>query len=114
MSLSAEFSPFLRARRLAWNKALITIAILAVVIAGCCYYAGLFDMERLSEGIPSLVSLISEMFPPDFEQWKSWIKPLVDTLAMSVAGTAFAIVVSVPLAVLPVRTRWCFMCSEVC
>lgn len=60
-------------------------------------------MERLTEGFPSLVSLIGEMFPPDFEQWKSWVKPLVDTLAMSVAGTAIAVIVSIPLAVLAAR-----------
>ena len=103
MSVSAEFTPFLRARRLAWNKALLAILAVAIAVAGCGYYVGLFDIERLSEGIPSLASLIGEMFPPDFEQWKSWGKPLVDTLAMSVAGTAIAVVVSVPLAVLAAR-----------
>ena len=74
-------------------------------------------MERLTEGFPSLGSLIGEMFPPDFEQWKSWVKPLVDTLAMSVAGTAIAVIVSIPLAVLrqeiPVRIQWFISCLEV-
>lgn len=103
MSLSTEFTPFLNERRLAWNKALITMLIVAMVVAGCCYYAGLFDAERLGEGVPSLVSLTGEMFPPDFDQWRAWIKPLADTLAMSVAGTAIAVVVSVPLAILAAR-----------
>lgn len=103
MSSSAEFIPFLSARRRARNKSVATVAILSIVIAGCCYHAGLFDMERLVEGAPSLASLVSEMFPPDFSQLYNWLKPLADTLAMSVAGTAIAVVLSVPLAVLAAR-----------
>jgi phosphonate transport system permease protein len=40
------------------------------------------------------------MIPPDFSRWQSWIKPLLDTLAMSVAGTALAVMFSLPLALL--------------
>ena len=38
------------------------------------------------------------MVPPDFCRWREWLKPLLDTLAMSVAGTALAVVLSLPLA----------------
>ena len=103
MSVSAEFSPFLNACRHAWNRFLLTFAILAIVVAGCCYYAGLFDVERLADGAPNLASLVSEMFPPDFSRLKDWGGPLVDTLAMSVAGTAIAVVLSLPLAILAAR-----------
>ena len=50
------------------------------------------------EGLPALGQLFSEMVPPDFSRWQHWIKPLIDTLAMSVAGTALAVVISLPLA----------------
>jgi phosphonate transport system permease protein len=40
------------------------------------------------------------MVPPNFERWQSWIKPLWDTLAMSIAGTALAVVLSLPLALM--------------
>jgi phosphonate transport system permease protein len=43
------------------------------------------------------------MFPPDFQNARSWLKPLIDTLAMSVAGTALAVVLSIPLAFLAAR-----------
>ena len=43
------------------------------------------------------------MFPPDFQTARNWLKPLIDTLAMSVAGTALAVVLSVPLAFLAAR-----------
>ena len=82
---------------------MMTTAVLAVVLAGCCHYAGLFDAERLADGIPSLVTLVTEMFPPDFSQLNNWIGPLADTLAMSVAGTAIAVILSIPLGVLAAR-----------
>jgi phosphonate transport system permease protein len=40
------------------------------------------------------------MTPPDFARWQRWVMPLVDTLAMSVAGTALAVLFSLPLALL--------------
>ena len=82
---------------------MMTMALLAIVLGGCCHYAGLFDAERLADGIPSLGSLVTEMFPPDFSQLNNWIGPLADTLAMSVAGTAIAVILSVPLGVLAAR-----------
>jgi phosphonate transport system permease protein len=46
---------------------------------------------------------MGEMFPPDFSDARSWVKPLIDTLAMSVAGTALAVGLSLPLAFLAAR-----------
>jgi phosphonate transport system permease protein len=40
------------------------------------------------------------MVPPNFTRWQSWIKPLLDTLAMSIAGTALAVLFSLPLALM--------------
>lgn len=90
-------------RQRAWNKMMWQAAVLLAVVIGCCYYVQLFDMARLSEGIPSLISLVGEMFPPNFSDATLWIKPLLDTLAMSVAGTAIAVLLSLPLGVLAAR-----------
>ena len=43
---------------------------------------------------------MGEMFPPNFAQLRSWISPLADTLAMSVAGTSIAVLLSLPLGFL--------------
>ena len=79
---------------------MVSLATVLALVIACWYYVGLFDAERLGEGIPSLASLVGEMFPPNFSQAGSWVKPLLDTLAMSVAGTAVAVLLSLPLAVL--------------
>jgi phosphonate transport system permease protein len=100
----AQFNPMLREQRRAWNRALLTWLTVAAAVAGCWYYTGLFDAARLAEGIPSLLDLAREMYPPDFGQAAGWIKPLADTLTMSVAGTAIAVCLSLPMGVLAART----------
>ena len=86
-------------RRLAFRHAGLVALIILVCLASL-WITGFFDAQRLLEGLPALGQLASEMVPPDFSRWHNWIKPLVDTLAMSIAGTALAVVISLPLALL--------------
>jgi phosphonate transport system permease protein len=87
----------------AWNIGALRLVTIFLVIGLCIHYVGLFDGERLADGGPAILLLLGEMFPPDFQNARSWLKPLIDTLAMSVAGTALAVVLSVPLAFLAAR-----------
>lgn len=77
----------------------LAAAIIAVCMAALAI-TGFFDAERFADGIPAMAQLFSEMMPPDFSRWQAWLKPLLDTLAMSIAGTALAVVISLPLALL--------------
>jgi phosphonate transport system permease protein len=86
-------------RRAAFRHAGLVGAIVLVCIASL-WITGFFDAKRLVEGLPALGQLFSEMVPPDFSRWRNWIKPLIDTLAMSIAGTALAVALSLPLALL--------------
>lgn len=74
---------------------LVLAAALAALAA-----TGFFDAGRFAEGLPALGQLFAEMVPPDFSRWRAWLRPLLDTLAMSIAGTALAVVLSLPLAIL--------------
>jgi phosphonate transport system permease protein len=88
-----------RARR----RALVQIAgVLAVVLASA-WYVDLLDVVTLANGVPAILTLAAESMPPDFSNAAGWWKPLVDTLAMSIAGTAVAVVLSFPLAFLAAR-----------
>lgn len=82
-------------------------AALVLAVAAACvvalWFAGFFDAERFAEGLPALGQLFGEMIPPDFSRWQAWLRPLADTFAMSVAGTALAVVLSLPLALLAAR-----------
>ncbi|MDO8304998.1 phosphonate ABC transporter, permease protein PhnE [Herminiimonas sp.] len=101
--MQAEFNVVLAQHRQGWNRSFIFVAVTFAIIIFCWYYVDLFNAERLGEGIPSLISLVGEMFPPNFTQLRSWISPLADTLAMSVAGTSIAVLLSLPLGFLAAR-----------
>lgn len=86
-------------RRAAWRH----VGLAGVVIAVCLislWITGFFDAERLLDGLPALGQLFSEMVPSDFSRWQNWVRPIIDTLAMSIAGTALAVTLSLPLALL--------------
>lgn len=97
------YNKILAQQRQGLNQSVLQIIAILLVITASFYYAGLFDISRLSEAIPSLFGLIGDMLPPDFSEAKTWFKPLLDTVAMSVAGTALAITFSLPLGFLAAR-----------
>jgi phosphonate transport system permease protein len=74
--------------------------VLLLVCLAALAQSGFFDAARFIEGGPAMAQVASEMFPPDFSRWQHWLKPLLDTLAMSIAGTALAVLLSLPLALL--------------
>ena len=76
------------------------VGVIGVVCVASLWITGFFDAQRLIEGAPALAQLFREMVPPDFSRWQHWLRPLLDTLAMSVAGTVLAVAFSLPLALL--------------
>ena len=88
-----------QARATALRRNLIVVPV-ALGILACAWKVGLLDPVRLAEGMPALAQLVGEMTPPDFTRWRSWLSPILDTFAMSVAGTALAVTLSLPLGLL--------------
>lgn len=88
-----------QARSTALRRQILVLPI-ALGILACLWKVGLLDPVRLAEGVPALAQLVDEMTPPDFTRWRSWLSPIVDTFAMSVAGTALAVTLSLPLGLL--------------
>ncbi|MFN7023950.1 MAG: phosphonate ABC transporter, permease protein PhnE [Pseudorhizobium sp.] len=80
-----------------------TWLLAGVIVFTAFYYVGLLDFSVLAQGLPAIAVLIGESFPPDFTNAASWLSPLLDTLAMSVAGTAMAVAFSLPLGFLAAR-----------
>jgi phosphonate transport system permease protein len=86
-----------------WQRTAAACAVALLVVAGSAWHSGLFDFRRLRDGLPSIGILLAEMWPPDFSHARNWLKPLADTLTMSISGTLLAVVLSVPLALLAAR-----------
>jgi phosphonate transport system permease protein len=76
------------------------VAVVMAVCVASLSITGFFDLQRFIESGPALAQLFVEMVPPDFSRWQHWLKPLLDTLAMSIAGTVLAVLFSLPLALL--------------
>ncbi|MDP2358259.1 MAG: phosphonate ABC transporter, permease protein PhnE [Beijerinckiaceae bacterium] len=100
MTASTSFDAILTdERRSAMRGARLVGAIVCVCLISL-WLTGFFDAKRFVESGPAIQQLAAEMVPPDFSRWRSWLKPLLDTLAMSIAGTALAVIFSLPLALL--------------
>lgn len=106
----------LLADRLGQRRLLLQIAGVLLVVLVCLWLTGMLDGGRLAEGLPAIGTLFSEMFPPDFARWRQWVMPMVETLAMSVAGTALAVLFSVPLGFLAARNttpnKWAYQAAR--
>lgn len=66
-------------------------------------YAGVFDPARYRGALTTILTLAGDATPPDFSRWTKWGKPLVETLAMSIAGTVLGGLIALPLAGLAAR-----------
>lgn len=99
-TLSANYATILGSARREGRRQATLVAVITAVCVLALWITGFFDATRFIEGAPAIAQLASEMVPPDFTRWQHWLKPLVDTAAMSIAGTALAVVVSLPLAFL--------------
>ena len=68
-----------RAREQSGRQARLAASVVAVCLAAL-WLTGFFDLGRFIEGAPAVAQLASEMVPPNYSRWQSWIKPLLDTL----------------------------------
>lgn len=95
-----RFDPILARERAQRSRRALLVGAVGAAVLACLWQVGLLDPVRLAEGVPAMAQLIGEMTPPDFSRWRGWIGPILDTLAMSVAGTALAVALSLPLGLL--------------
>jgi phosphonate transport system permease protein len=69
-------------------------------IAAALYVSDLFNFVRYGDSYRTFTTLIADSLPPDFRRAAKWGRPLLDTLAMSLAGTAIAFLCALPLSAL--------------
>ncbi len=79
------------------RRGAVLVASLSAVLASM-WLTGLLDPARFADAWPAIRQLSSEMFPPNFSRFSKWAWPIIDTLAMSIAGTAVAVALSLPIA----------------
>lgn len=89
-------------RRTQRQHALSTMLGVAAILVAFGY-AGVFDAARYRGALTTMLTLAGDATPPDFSRWAKWGKPLVETLAMSVAGTVLGGLAALPLGALAAR-----------
>ncbi len=100
MSISTSFEAILADERRSALRGAALVGLIVCISLFSLWGTGFFDAKRFADSGPAIQQLASEMVPPNFTRWQTWLKPLLDTLLMSIAGTALAVVFSLPLALL--------------
>ncbi len=59
--------------------------------------------RELAAGLPRMWSLLKDMVPPDFSRFPTYLKLMLETVAMGISGTFLAVVLGAPLGVLSAR-----------
>jgi len=70
-----------------------------MIILTLSFKASQIDTRALIEGMPQALSLIREMFPPDFTRWKRIIILTAETISVGFWGTLLGILISIPLGI---------------
>ena len=83
---------------------LVAFWILAILASARQTYRSNPEALKSGEFVSNFLETIREMIPPDPKVIPSLGKPLLDTLAMSVMSTTFALALAFPLAFLAART----------
>ena len=101
-ALGAAAAParFPRPSPLAFLASVVALTFLVISLDGVGVAPGEFI-----RGFPGLGRMIAQMFPPDLSRLASVGRALLETFQMAVAGTAFGIVLSLPLAILATRSQ---------
>jgi len=103
MSLDGAYDAIIARDGEARLKRFALLLLLVGGVGAAMWTTGLLDPRRFADAWPAIRQLSSEMFPPDFSRASRWLRPLLDTFAMSIAGTALAVAFSLPLALLAAR-----------
>ncbi len=97
-------SAVLAARKRKLQRNALQAGSVLVLVLACLGYADFFNPQRYAEGIQGIFQIIvREGLPPDFSRISSWGQPLLDTFAMSIAGTALSVLSSFILGFLAAR-----------
>src|SRR3990172_4213018 len=76
---------------------------LFLVVLAFSFRVSHLDMRTLFEGYSFSVSLVREMFPPDFSRWNKIALLSMETIAMGFWGTIIGMLFSFPLGFLAAK-----------
>ena len=99
----AAFAQLLQQTRRRDLRAAVRASATVAALAAAFAYADAFSLKRYADALPTILQLAADALPPDFSRWRDWGQPLLETLSMSLAGTALGAGLATPLACLAAR-----------
>lgn len=81
----------------------LALFLIALMMMWAFAYVGALDPDRYRDALRTLATLIGDALPSDFARWPSWGRPLLQTMATSIAGTVLASLLALPLGLLAAR-----------
>lgn len=85
-------------RREKWERYITT---LVVVLGAVGFYYGMdVGVNYLSDAPTQLYDLFTRMVPPNLETLPDLVEPTIETVHMSILATGFAVICSIPIAIL--------------
>ena len=61
------------------------------------------DLERVAQGVPRALDMISRMFPPDYTKWDLLVRGIVESVEMAFAASFIGMVLAIPLGLAAAR-----------
>ncbi len=77
-------------------KRSLQIFLVAALIVWSLKNVG-FSLKELIQGLDGIVDIVGRMLPPKTDKWRGLVKPVVETVNISIIGTFIATIIAVPL-----------------
>jgi phosphonate transport system permease protein len=98
-----SYEVVIRGVQRSWYGNAVAFTLLLATVVLSLHFVEFLDGDRWRDSVGPTQDLLKRALPPSFTHWKRWLRPLLDTVAMSIAGTFIAIVLSLPLGFLAAR-----------
>lgn len=83
-------------------KRSLQIFLVAALIVWSLKNVG-FSLKELIQGLDGIVDIVGRMLPPKTDKWRGLVKPVVETVNISIIGTFIATIIAVPLGILAAK-----------
>lgn len=92
-----------------FNPTVYIIIFLVLLIYISAIFTG-FNMSTLISKGKNFTDILVKMIPPNFEYFSSVVKPMIDTLTMSLIGTLAGVILALPVAFINatniIKNKW--------
>ncbi len=97
------YRQLIQIQRRRYNAKFRIYIIILIAISIALYLTNIFNFSTILHGVPALLTIFQEMFPPDFGNSDRWVKPCIDSILMSISSTFIALIIAVPLSLIAAR-----------